>query len=51
VARFLPDSNNARLQSRLEIVLESYHNFHSGDPSAFAQLADASVQRIPFRRG
>jgi hypothetical protein len=46
---FRPDGNNARLQRRLEVVLERYRQGGFDNPSAFHALADASVALIPFR--
>jgi hypothetical protein len=43
--RFKADSNNARLQSRLALVLQ----WHRDRGGSFIDLAEASVREAPFR--
>jgi hypothetical protein len=43
--QFFADSNNARLQRRLELVL-TWYNDHGG---RFIELSEAAVRKIPFR--
>jgi hypothetical protein len=53
VTHFVENLNNARVQRRLEIVLDAYRGggFTSGSPDVFSRLADASVVEVPFVAG
>src|SRR5690348_253334 len=44
---FEDDGNNERVQRRLEIVLECYRRYHTGNPAVFPELADAAYRLVP----
>lgn len=48
IVHFRSEDNNARVQRRLEIVLDSYRRYHAGERSSFSRLAEASVVLVPF---
>jgi hypothetical protein len=45
---FQAGQNNARLQRRLEMVLDWYRHNQPTYPARFTELADVSVRSVPF---
>ena|SRR5271155_879642 len=44
---FQDNSNNERVQVRLEIILKYYRAYHNGNPGMFPRLADAAYCMVP----